>query len=251
MTDTKLLESIGLTQGETKVYLALIKLGECKTGVLSKEAEVSSSKVYKILDRLIKKGLVGHIIKGKIKYFCAVSPKRILEYMDKKEEELKQRKEQVLKLIPQLELQQNKNNQLKAIIYEGFKAFTGFFRTIPNQVKDTTKEYFVIGANYGQDYSGAREFFRHYHRERVKKKVKVKMLANFEVKGILEEATYKNADIRYLPQYFVSNMQITFFNDKVLFTIWESTPITLLLESEEAVKSFKSYFETLWKIAKP
>ena len=76
------------------------------------------------------------------------------------------------------------------------------------------------------------------------------MLANFEVKGIVEKTTYKNADIRYLPKYFINNMQITFFNNKVLFTIWESTPIALIIESEEAVKSFRSYFETLWKIAK-
>lgn len=246
--DTKLLEQIGLTEGETKVYLALIKLGETKTGPLAKEAEVSSSKVYKILDRLIKKGLAGHVIKGKIKFFCAVPPKRIIEYMDKKEEELKEKKQEVLKLIPQLELQQNKN-QPKAVIYEGFKAFTGFFKTIPDQIKPG-ESYYVIGANYGQDYPGAREFFHNYHRERVKKKIKVKMLANFEIKGIIEKATYKNADIKYLPQYFTNNMQITFFNNRVLFTIWESTPITLLLESEEAVKSFKSYFDTLWKIAK-
>jgi len=247
--NTKLLEQIGLTEGETKVYLALIKLGETKTGPLAKEAEVSSSKVYKILDRLIKKGLAGHVIKGKIKYFCAVPPKRILEYMDKKEEELKEKKQQLMKLIPQLEQQENSKNQPKAIIYEGFKAFTGYFRTIPDQL-NPGENYYVIGANYGQDYPGAREFFHNYHRERVRKKIRVKMLANHEVKGIIEEATYKNADIKYLPQYFTNNMQITFFNDKVLFTIWESTPIALLINSKEAVKSFKSYFDTLWKIAK-
>lgn len=246
--DTKLLESIGLTPGETKVYLALIRLGETKTGPLAKEAEVSSSKVYKILDRLIKKGLAGHVIKGKIKYFSAVPPESIIEYMNKKEEELKQKKEQVLRLIPELESQQNKNNS-KAIIYEGFKAFTNYFRTIPDQL-NPGESYYVIGANYGQDYPGAREFFYNYHRERTNKKINVKMLANFETKGVIEKTTYKNADIRYLPQYFISNMQITFFNDKVLFTIWESTPITLLLQSSEAVRSFSSYFNTLWKIAK-
>ena len=248
--DTKLLESIGLTEGETKVYLALLKLGETKTGPLANEAQVSSSKVYKILDRLIKKGLVGHVTKGKIQYFSAQEPKRILEYMDNKEKELKEKKDQISKLIPQLEMQKNTKNISKAIIYEGFKAFTNIFRTIPDQVAHTTKEYYVIGANYGQDYPGAREFFHNYHRERVKKRVKVKMLANYNVRGIIEIATYKNADIRYLPQYFINNMQITFLNDKVLFTIWESTPIALLINSQEAVKSFKCYFDTLWKIAK-
>ena len=86
--DTKLLEDIGLTHGETKVYLALLRLGATKTGLLAKEAGVSSSKVYKILDRLIKKGLVGHVLKGKIKHFKALEPKRIIEYMEEKEKQL-------------------------------------------------------------------------------------------------------------------------------------------------------------------
>jgi sugar-specific transcriptional regulator TrmB len=49
--DPKMLEEIGLTEGESKVYLALLKLGATKTGPLIKEADVSSSKVYKILER--------------------------------------------------------------------------------------------------------------------------------------------------------------------------------------------------------
>ena len=52
--DVKLLHDIGLTDGETKVYLALISLGTTKTGPLASKAGVSSSKVYKILDRLEK-----------------------------------------------------------------------------------------------------------------------------------------------------------------------------------------------------
>jgi len=79
--DTKIFQEIGLTEGETKVYLALLKLGETTKGSLAKEANVSSSKVYELVDKLEKKGLAGHIIKGKIKHFVAMEPKRILDYM--------------------------------------------------------------------------------------------------------------------------------------------------------------------------
>ena len=56
--DERLLQDIGLTNGESKVYLALLNLGETKTGELAKKSQVSSSKIYKILDRLEKKGIV-------------------------------------------------------------------------------------------------------------------------------------------------------------------------------------------------
>ena len=49
------LEEIGLTEGENKVYLALLKLGSSTIGRIIKEAQVSNSKIYDILDRLNKK----------------------------------------------------------------------------------------------------------------------------------------------------------------------------------------------------
>ncbi len=56
--NNKLLEEIGLTKGEISVYLALLKIGETTTGKIIEEAQISSGKIYEILDKLIKKGMV-------------------------------------------------------------------------------------------------------------------------------------------------------------------------------------------------
>jgi len=246
--DIRLLEEIGLTEGETKVYLALLRLGETKTGPLAREAEVSSSKVYKILDRLMKKGLAGHATKGKIKYFTAVEPRRILEYMDQKELELKKKREQVEGIIPKLELERSMAKKPEAVVYGGFKAVTNFFRNILDDLK-RGEEYCVLGATYGE-VPGLRSFFYNYHSQRAKKGIKVKMLANYETRGNLEEATQRTAEIKYLPQQFVSNMQITFYKNRAFITLWTKSPTGFLIIDEEAVKSFKSYFNAFWKIAK-
>jgi sugar-specific transcriptional regulator TrmB len=246
--DAKLLQEIGLTEGETKVYLALLRLGESKTGPLAKEAKVSSSKVYKVLDRLMDKGLAGHSIKGKIKYFTAVEPKRILEYMEKKEEEMKEKRSVVEKLIPQLELEQKMAKKPEAVVYDGFKAVTNMIKNIIDEI-GKGGEYCVLGATYG-DTPGLRPFFYNHHTKRAKKSIKVKMLANFETKGNLEESTMKNAEIRYLPKQFVSNMTTYFYNKKILIVLWTRSPTAFVMESEEAVKSFKAYFDSFWAIAK-
>ena len=51
----KILEEIGLTPGEIKVYLALLKIGQSSTGAIANESQVSRSKIYTILDKLAKK----------------------------------------------------------------------------------------------------------------------------------------------------------------------------------------------------
>jgi len=63
----KILEGIGLTKGEVKVYLTLLKTGETTTGKIIDNSGLSSGKIYEILEKLIKKGLVAYIIKEKTK----------------------------------------------------------------------------------------------------------------------------------------------------------------------------------------
>jgi sugar-specific transcriptional regulator TrmB len=246
--DIRLLEEIGLTEGETKVYLALLRLGSTKTGPLAKEAEVSSSKVYKILDRLAKKGLAGHVVKGKIKYFTAMEPNRVLDYIDEKEKQLEEKRKLVEKIIPQLELERKAGKKTEAIIIEGFKGISNFFRNILDDLK-TGEEYYVMGAGYVPT-PAARPFYHQHHIKRAKKGIVVKMLANAEIKKNLEKTTYRNAEVRFLPQYLSSNMDITFYKDKALIFFTTKDPIGFLLISEEAVKGFKKYFDVLWKMAR-
>ena len=44
--ETKLLEEIGFSKGEIKTYLALLKIGSSSTGSITKESDVSRSKLY-------------------------------------------------------------------------------------------------------------------------------------------------------------------------------------------------------------
>ncbi|MBI4145849.1 hypothetical protein HY489_00770, partial [Candidatus Woesearchaeota archaeon] len=58
----EILAKIGLTVQESRVYLALLTLQEAKTGVLCKETKIASSNIYKILDKLLEKGLISYKI---------------------------------------------------------------------------------------------------------------------------------------------------------------------------------------------
>ena len=119
--DETLLEKLGLTKGEIKVYLALNKLGESSIGHIGKESKVSKSKMYDILDKLIEKGLVGYITKEGTKYFMANDPHMILEYIEKKEDELgNTKKEVVAEVLPQLMMQRASVSKKRvAEMYEG------------------------------------------------------------------------------------------------------------------------------------
>jgi sugar-specific transcriptional regulator TrmB len=246
----RLLEDIGLTSGEVKVYFALVKLGSTKTGPLAKEAGVSSSKVYKILDRLEKRGIVGHIIKGEVKYFSASDPRRIIDYIEEKENNLKNKKEEIKKIIPEINSALLKiEGKSEAIIYEGFKGATNLFRNMLDEMKKG-EVYYVIGASYGET-SGLRTFFHNHHMRRAEKGIKLKMLANDEVRKNMESPTKENAEIRYLPSYLATKMEIVIYKNKSFIVLWTKNPVAFFIQNEEATTSFKAYFDSFWKLAKP
>jgi HTH-type transcriptional regulator, sugar sensing transcriptional regulator len=63
------LSQAGLTENESKVYLALIDLGPSLAGSISRKTGIHRRTVYDTTEMLIKKGLVGYILKNNRRLF--------------------------------------------------------------------------------------------------------------------------------------------------------------------------------------
>lgn len=135
------LEKIGLTEGESKVYLALLRIGSSTIGKVIKESQVSNSKIYDILDRLNKKGLIGVSSINNVKNFEAKSPVLIKELIEKREAEIKNIKEE----LPRLEKIYNSSEQLQeAEILQGINGIKNFTEMILEKLEkgDT---FYILG----------------------------------------------------------------------------------------------------------
>jgi sugar-specific transcriptional regulator TrmB len=96
------LKQLGLTEGEARVYFSLLTLGSTKIGPIVNESHISRSKVYDVLERLTTKGLVSHITVGQVRHYNAVEPYRLLDYIAKKEEQIRSQREIIDDMIPYL-----------------------------------------------------------------------------------------------------------------------------------------------------
>lgn len=249
--DASLLENIGLTKGEVKVYLALNKLGESTVGAIGKVSGVSKSKIYDILDRLIAKGLAGYIVKESTKYFFANSPSTILDYISKEEQDLQNIKTEVENIIPQLMMQ--RASALKnrvAEIYEGFKGIKAIREELMLSFSpgDTL---LVLGAPRiaNEMWEG---WFKEFHKNRIKRKIGMKIIYNSDAReyGKMRQKM-RITEVKYLPSVLVSPNWIDVFNEAVLFVIILAKPIAFVVRDKELAKSFRAYFDIMWKQSKP
>ena len=244
----QLLEEIGLTKGEIKVYLTLLKLGETTTGKIIEEAQISSGKIYEILEKLIKKGLASYIIKEKTKYFSAASPKRILDYLHEKEENLKKKEQELLKELPALLLVEKVGKkEYETNLFKGFKGIqTAIFEALEDLTEKSEVLAMGIISHKKEQYN---LLWQRWHKERIKRKIVCKAIfsdKNTDYFKLFKKMKF--TEVKVLRGITPSAIDI--IGKRVLIFTYGEEASCLSIKNPEIAQSFKTFFETMWKIAK-
>lgn len=236
---------MGLTEGEAKVYIALSKLGSSTVGPIVKESKVAYSNIYDILNRLIEKGIVSFIIKQKTKYFTASSPSNLVDYLDKKENEIKKEKLALQKILPDLErLQESKENQ-EAEIFIGTKGLkTAYEKMFKKMEKTDEALFFYI---HKEEHAEKANLFYSSTADLVKG-VKNKGICNKEYKKSWFSKIAKHLTIKYVDFPIPGNIDI--IKDYVFIVSWHPSITGILIHSKNIANTMKNYFHEVWKIAK-
>jgi len=250
--NTEVLQDIGFSKGEVKVYFALIELGETTIGPLSKKSGITPSKVYPILEKLSKKGLATYIIKSGTKYFDAVNPKQIIKYLDEKTEKINEQKKEIKELIPVIEERKKlSQDRQTAQIYETFDGMRTLYNEIIDTLKDNKEDFiaFILGEEEYK-YKESEYFFNEYDTKRRLNKIKTRLIGNISQKSFMNKITSKdkNISIRYLGYQLPTGIII--FGDKVATLVWSKIPTAFVIQSKQASSSYKRFFEDMWGIAR-
>ncbi|HIH31176.1 TPA: hypothetical protein HA235_00565 [Candidatus Woesearchaeota archaeon] len=244
--DTAVLKDIGLTDAEIKVYLELSKVDSAMASEIAEKINIYRTNVYDLLEALIEKGLVSYIIKFNRKHYVASRPNKLLDFLKEKEEKIKTQQSEIQQLIPiLLNLKQPKEEELKAEIYRGKEGL----KNLLNDMLDEGQEIYYLG------YSGISQniipyFLIHWHKRRVKLKIKRKILTKEQMRD--SDAIKKPlTQVKFLPDSYNIPISIMIYGNKMWVIVpSDNDHISLLIESKKLAKSFLNYFNELWDVAK-
>jgi len=248
--DTTTLEKIGLTGGEIKVYLALLRLGISTIGNIIKEAHVSNSKVYDILDRLSKKGLIGSVIINNRKNFEPKDPSRLKEFIELKEKEIKENKKEIEQLIPQLKQAYKYAEPVQeAEILQGTNGIKTFTELILSKLERGDVFYILGAPKEANELLGA--YFQDWHERRAKKGVNCKILYNQDAKEWAKRRKKMPlTEVRLLPEVISTPALIDIGKEYVATLLFGERPLCIVIKNKKIAESYLSYFRLLWKISK-
>ncbi|MGM5480578.1 MAG: TrmB family transcriptional regulator [Nanobdellota archaeon] len=239
------IETIGLTSGEARVYVSLVKLRESTVGPISKESGVAYSKVYDVLSRLMEKGLVSVITKEKTKYFHPSSPQRLYDYIEAQKKSLDKSKTVLDTIIPRLE-NLNATEQESVRLFYGFNGImTAYEIMLSHTRRDEKVMYFYQNdPSYAglvkQFYTDRPQFFELLRSTFKEKNVIWKGIYSGE--GVDPEEKFMSLKQVTIP--LPGNIDVTEYH--VLITTWSTEPKAVLIHSKEMATNFRKYFKLLW-----
>lgn len=242
--ETQILEELGVSNAEAKIYLTLLELGSSKTGKIIDKTKLQSSTVYHLLGALIEKGLVSYIHKGKIKFFQAESPEIFLTKLEDKKNKFQE-------ILPQLkQKEESLKNKLGAQIFEGFNGLNAVFEDIIQTMKKGDTYYFFSSPSENIKSKIWDNIFRSFHLKRSKKGINVKGLSTPANKQVLKDLfnDVKHTQIGFIDEFAPTGIII--YANKIVTWEWQEKPIAVVIESKTIARSYKDFFEKMWKIAK-
>jgi sugar-specific transcriptional regulator TrmB len=243
--DWQELLKFGLTEGESKAYLALLRTGSSSVGPIVKESGVAYSNVYDVLQRLAEKGIVSFIVKNKTKYFQAVTPSNLYEYLKKKEAQIAEQKKQLQAMLPQLMRMQEIQPQQAAEVFLGLPGLrTAYERLFAGATRKDEDCFFYI---HEEEYAEASDTF-YLNLQPVLKQVKLRGITNQLGRKSDFFEKVKFGEFRYADFPIPGNIEVC--RERLLIISWEKPIIGVLIYSSSMADNFHAYFEDAWKAAK-
>ena len=231
----EVLLELGMSEGETTVYLSLLRLGDSQVNKIKMHTKMHRTTIYDFLDSLAKKGLVSYVIKNNIKFYRAANPSRL-------EDLLKEKREHLEEIIPNLvKLTTLEKKSIKVEIYEGIEGF----KTLVNKILNEAEEFLAFGIEEERFEKMSPHIMKSYLTKEIKLGIKERLITR---KGTSFIYNYPHMQYRYMDEKFFSPTPVEVWGNNVVFIIWE--PLTIIIiENKDLADAYKKHFELLWKIA--
>lgn len=243
--NNEIFRKIGLTEGEIRVYDSLVKIGKSSTGAIMESSGISSSKVYLILEKLIQKGLVSFIIENNVKKFQVANPKTILEYIDKKKDEIDDIKRESVDLVKEITDKLGTYKQESAQIYTGFAGMKAAFQNLLDDLKKGD-EALIFGVEPREHTEKVENFLVQWHNKRADRGISAKSVLSQGFRSRV--AVIRSRRRLYESRFYKLKIPVsmTIGNKRCIITILEEPPLVIEIISDRFVERYKKFFYQVW-----
>ena len=234
----KVIEELGYTRAEAKVYLAALSLGESHVSDIAKKVRRPLSSVQIVVNKLHADGLINFYVRKRYKYWIAENPTRLIARLHEWEDA-------VQSIMPQLEaLRRSKDRKPRIKIFEGVDEI----RQIYDDMLETKAH--ILGAIPWDDWIRllGRGFMEDFIEKRIKHNLRIRLL--IPKSTIATELHSRDAselrETRYVPDNVDIKTTMLLYGTKVVIvSLNKKLPTAVLIEDTDVHETLTFFFEEL------
>jgi HTH-type transcriptional regulator, sugar sensing transcriptional regulator len=238
----QLIDTVGLSEKEVQIYLALLALGEATVIEISNKTKIKRTTVYNLIPGMIQSGFIKTAINKKRRIFF-VEDVRTLKLR------LEEKKRKIDVLLPELQAMHNIIPiKPKIIYYEGEEGMKDLYMDTLNCSKAGDVIYAYTGMSKFYDVF-PKDFADYYIAERVKRKIRVQVIAPKTPAAVdwLKTAPQTLREIKLIDDpRFTFKADTEIYGNKVALISYKENFMGVIIESKEICDMQKSAFELMW-----
>jgi len=240
----KLLIDLGLSENEASIYLAALKIGNCRITELAFHAELKRTTAYSLIASLKSKGLINEHIKG-FKRTYSASPPEMLEVLHANKLSL------LRQSLPLFQTLRSEEKEVKSVVYlEGKEAVKSIYEDLLKNSKENDFYYAVSDVEKWRNMDPV--YCDEFIKRRVKKKLDLKFLFTRTAEAEKRKAIAKKLaeHVKFLPPNYNLNTNLVITPKRIVIHQTGSPTLAVSMDNKAFIEIHRVMFELLWESIK-
>ncbi len=241
------LETIGLSNKEVRVYLALLELGQATAAQVARPAGINRTTAYDILGSLAGKKLVSALGKEPKQEYRAESPENLIKFQKERIKRDEGFLDVIEELVPELKSMHAVADRPVVRFYEGQEGLKHVYEDTL-----TSSEPIRGVASVENMHAGLPGYFPQYYKRRTAAGVRVRAILPDSKEGRERKKLdkYEMRETALVPRDKYSfSPEINVYDNKVMIASWKEK-LGIIIESKEIADAMKKIYELAWTESK-
>ncbi len=241
------LRQLGLTSQEVDTFLLLLELGSAPVSTIALRGHMKRTNLYNILTKLAEKGLVTEFSRGRVRYFQATEPKRLLTLQEQQKKKLEQSILNLRDMLPLLENFQHPSlTKPRVKFFQGKEEVTSLLNQILHN--ESFDCYFNPATAFDMIPDEVESFLENSKKQKLH--IRELIVDGPMTKSYIKKIKNPHHQWKVLPKWCSFQTDNFVFGDSVAFVSYGAEWIAVLIESPLIAQTQKMAFDLMWKAVK-
>lgn len=232
--EIEVLEELGLTENEAKLYLLLVQEGKAKATNLATSSGMHRRVVYDTLAQLEKKGMVGRAEVGGVLTYTPSPPSSLLSFLDEKRDSAE-------RLLPMLSRPFEASSGTSASVMHGKQGLKTVFEDIL-----ALKADFCVYYGQLQTFDVLPKFTQIFHARRQKLGIKARYMLLDTEQARQRSKKIPLSKFKFIDPSSPSPGVWWTYADRLALFLWHESPTVILIKDKDIAKTFQETFNRLF-----